>query len=670
MLHQLQAVLDRWIGIYCETERDHALMTERVRAFIPRMPWLYAILIVNLSGLLISLRGPFTDLIAGGVFLLCVLSLRLIHWMRMPGRTLSRTQTIRELRHICLIGAIVCTAYCAWTFVIYLQSDVQDRDHIVLFGSLAALGCSFALSPLPSAAKIPLFFLALPLAALLLLSGRVPLVGMGLTLVTLIYVANRLIDAQNVTFGNLVKSRFDIEVEKRRAELAEHTALEERSHATKIANTDFLTGLANRRSLLAAIDRACEAKEPTTFALVDLDGFKAINDTFGHGAGDALLVEAGRRLKELVEPWGMVARLGGDEFALLLRGCPEKSAREVVVEAIRLLRKPHSCDGRTLVISACAGVAFPEPGGSDPTQTIRMADIALFEAKRKGRDRLEFFSPELEKDVKRRTEIEIALRSPGIEHDIELAYQPILDVATMEVASFEALARWRHSELGWISPSEFIPITEQIPVIEKITDDLLRRAADEAARWPKSVLLSFNLSAVQLCSEHSADQILDVVRRQGLDPARLQIEVTETALMADFDAARRSLSRLHREGVRLVLDDFGAGYASISYLREMRFDAIKLDGSLITAAANADGYPLLKGVIELCKAVELPCVAEHVETEASLLMLRALGCRYAQGFWLARPMSAEAARDMALSNLIPFGPARILKQQMGTAKAN
>lgn len=660
--------MDRWIGIRCDTERDHALTTERVRAFIPRMPWLYAILIVNLCGLLISLHNPLTNLVEVGAFLLGVLSLRLLHWMRMPGRTLTRSRTLRELRHICLIGAVVCIAYCAWIFAIYTQADIADRDHIVLFGSLAALGCSFALSPLPSAARLPLFLLALPLALLLVSSGRIALVGMGLTLMTLIYVVDRLVCAQNETFVNLVKSRFDIEVEKRRAELAERAALEERSQATKIANTDFLTGLANRRSLLTAIDRAGDTEEPTTFALLDLDGFKAINDTFGHSAGDALLVEVGRRLKELVEPLGMVARLGGDEFALLLRGCPRKDAREVVAEAIRLLRKPHSCDGRTLFISACAGVAFPEAGASDPTQTIRMADIALFEAKRKGRDRLEFFSAELEKDVSRRTEIEIALRSPGIEQDIELAYQPIIDVATMEVVSFEALARWRHSELGWISPSEFIPITEQIPVIEKITDDLLRRAADEAAGWPKSVRLSFNLSAVQLCSNDSADQVLDIVRRQGLDPARLQIEVTETALMADFDAARRSLLRLSREGVRLVLDDFGAGYASISYLREMRFDVIKLDGSLITT--SADGYPLLKGVLELCKAVGLPCVAEHVETEASLLMLRALGCRYAQGFWLGRPMTAEAAREMARSKLIPFRPARILKQQMRSAKAN
>ena len=664
MLFKARRVIDKWIGIHCKTDRDYGLMTERLDAMVSRMPWLYAILIVNLGGLLISLRRPVNPLIAAGIFLFILLSIRLIHWVGLSRRSFTREQSLKELRHICLIGLFVCAAYCLWTFALYEQLGDDGRNHVVLFGSLAALGCSFALTPLPFAAKVPLFLLALPLAFLLISTGEIAYVGMGVTLITLIYVMTRLIDAENLTFRRLVNSRFDIEVEKHRAELAERTALEERTHATTIANTDFLTGLANRRSLLSAINRACDAREATMVALLDLDGFKTINDTFGHSTGDALLIEVSRRLRDLLEPWGIVARLGGDEFALLLRSRSEEVARDVVEQAIQRLGEPHSCEGRELVVSACAGVAFTPAGESDPTQTIRMADIALFAAKRKGRQRMEVFSPELEREIKRRAEIEVALRSPGVESEIELAFQPILDLATMEVTSFEALARWRHSELGWIPPSEFIPITEQIPVIEKISEGLLTRACKEALHWPETVSLSFNLSAIHLCSNGAAERIIEVVRRANLDTARLQIEVTETALMGDFDAARRSLAQLRAEGVRLVLDDFGAGYASISYLREMQFDAIKLDGSLITAANGVQGHPLLKGVIELCRAVGLPCVAEHVETEGSVGMLRDLGCQFAQGYWLARPMSAQSARQLTESGLVPFGPARILKQQM------
>ena len=659
--------LDALIGLKTTSERERAMLDEMVSALIPRMPWLYAILMVNLGGLLVSLKDPMTPLAAAGVVLLLVMAGRLIHWWGLRGRPVSRIDSVSELRAVFLIGMVVCCIYCVWVMVIYVHVFSEDRNHIVMFGSLAALGCSYALSPLPSAARIPLFVLSLPLAVLLTTAGDAHHVGMGVTLLTLIFVSERLIDTQNGTLKRLVYSRLDGEIEKKRAESAEQSAIAERSMARKLADTDFLTGLANRRALLAAIDwHSRHGRGPVAVALLDLDGFKPINDTFGHVTGDDLLVEVSRRLKEVVGPAGLVARLGGDEFALLLYGFSEAGATELVANAIAKIASPHPHEGRVLIVSACAGIACTEDGGTDPTQTIRMADIALFTAKRRGRGQTEVFSSALERDAKRRAEIELALRSPGVEHEIDVAFQPILDLTTMEVCSFEALARWRHSDLGWIAPSEFIPITEQISIVQPISEALLRRAAAEAARWPARIKLSFNLSAVHLCSDGSAQQIIELIEAEGLDPRRLQIEVTETALLADFDAARRNLSHLRSRGVRLVLDDFGAGYASISYLREMQFDAIKLDGSLLTAAASdRGGLPLLKGVLDLCGAVGLPCIAEHIETEEQVAVLGRLGCRYGQGFWLARPMSADNARQVARGEIIPFAPARALKKRAG-----
>jgi diguanylate cyclase (GGDEF)-like protein len=664
MITRAIALLDKAIGLSGGSERAETLMAETLSAFFPRMPWLYAILMVNLSGLLVSLRGPFTTFTAGGVLILLVLALRLVHWTRLPGRKQSRAQIANELRNVFLIGVLACVAYCSWLFGLYLRSTTDDRNHIVLFGSLAALGCSFALSPLPSVAKVPLLLLALPLAILLISTAEIAFVGMGLTLLTLIFVANRLIDVQSGTFRRLVNSRLDVEMEKRRAENAERSAIRERSTARKLADTDPLTGLPNRRALLSKLELSSRGNiNRFAVALIDLDGFKPINDTFGHVTGDALLIEVSRRLQSVVESIGLVARLGGDEFALLLEDCGEKDVQAVVAEAIAEISQPYVHEGRTLCVSACAGIACGEPDAIDPTKSIRMADIALFSAKRQGRGLLELYSGSIETEVARRAEIELALRAPGVERDIDLAFQPILDLKTMEVRSFEALARWSHSELGWISPSEFIPISEQISLVELLTRSLLRRAAAEAFSWPQSILLSFNLSAVELCSEGSAEQILDLVRTEGLAPSRLQIEVTETAILADFDAARRNLAKLRREGVILVLDDFGAGYASISYLREMKFDAVKLDGSLLTAATpERGGLPLFRGVVDLCRAVSLPCVAEHVESEAQVAMLRELGCEFGQGYWLAPPMSAESARQLLTSSIVPFGPARLLRQ--------
>lgn len=667
---KVAALFDDALGLGGRSERDHALRVETLHAFLPRMPWIYAILIVNLSGLLAATHDSLTYLTSAGVVLLVVLAVRLVHWTLLPKRSLSETDVGKELRNIFIVGALLCTGYCLWTFALYAQSDIEDRNHIVLFASLAALGCSFALSPMPSASKMPLYLLALPLAVLLISTRQIAFMGMGATLLTLIYVALRLIKAENVTFRRLVNSRFDLELEKRRAEGAERSALRERSLARKLAETDVLTGLANRRALLGKIEAHARGRvERLAVALVDLDGFKPVNDTFGHGAGDALLVEISQRLRAIIDPLGTVARLGGDEFAVLLPDCDETDARAVIAEVMAEIERPCRYEGRTLRVSACAGIACGLADEHDPTKPIRMADIALFAAKSNGRGKLEVYMHELETEIARRAEIEIALRGSQIEEEIDVAFQPILDLEALEVRSFEALARWKHSKLGWISPSEFIPISEKISALEILTPILLRRASTEASRWPARIRLSFNMSAVELCSERSADQIIDLVSGGGLDPRRLQIEVTETAILADFDAARRNLAALRERGVLIVLDDFGAGFASISYLREMQFDAVKLDGSLLTAATpEAGGIPLLRGVLELCRSVGLPCVAEHVETEDQVAMLRHLGCTYGQGYWLAPPLSAESAHQLAHSELIPFGPARMLKQRTPTTR--
>ena len=652
-------LLDRWIGLPHDTERDRVFLIEKLAAFIPRMPWIYAILLVNLGGLLVSLSWKVPYLLSAGIAMFVVLGARLTHWWRMPQQALTYQRALRELRRLFLLGNILSACYCIWILSIYRQSSGDARNHIIMFGSLAAMGCAYALSPLASAAKVPLYALALPLALVMIGSGKTVHMAMGLTLVTLIFVTLKLIRAQNLTFTRLINSRFDIELAKQRAESAERRAMVERSLARKLADTDVLTGLANRRALLAEIDRRSHEREGAiAIALLDLDGFKVINDTFGHSTGDELLIEVARRLCDLTRDEGaMVARLGGDEFAILLHHNSHADAELIVASAIERIAEPYSHRQRNLTVSACAGIAFRDRAEIDPAHTIRMADIALFSAKRKGRGVAEIFSRSLEMDAKRRAEIELALRAPGVENDIELAFQPIVDLTSMRVCSFEALARWRHSELGWISPSEFIPITEQISVVEHISEALLSRAAAEAVRWPASIRLSFNLSAVQLCSDQSAQRILDLIAEAGLAPSRLQLEVTETALLGDFDAARRNLSLLAEAGVRLVLDDFGAGYASISYLREMKFDAIKLDGSLVAAATvDRGGMQLLKGVLDLCRAVGLPCVAEHVETDEQVASLRLLGCQFGQGYWLARPMPAEDAQRVATAEVIARTP--------------
>jgi diguanylate cyclase (GGDEF)-like protein len=502
-----------------------------------------------------------------------------------------------------------------------------------------------------------LLLLAFPLAVRLVISSEPAHIGMGLSLILLTFVTLRLLSIHNLGFTQLVQSRSEIEDERKRAQAAERTAIEEKAKVRKVADTDSLTGLANRRAFLAALEAAAAEAGggQIAVALIDLDGFKPINDTFGHATGDAVLVEVSARLKRSAGARAFVARMGGDEFALLLRCRGKGDAVRIAERVCAELQKTYRVDGREFRISGCCGVTVHRPSAGDLTQALKRGDTALYSAKQEGRGKVALFSPQMEAGNRRRLLIERSLRERSTQAAIELRYQPIFDLQTMQLRSFEALARWRHPELDWISPAEFIPIAEQINVIEQIGEKLLARAAAEAASWPDPVRLSFNLSAVQLCSLAAGRKVLRIVEEHGLDPVRLQVEVTETSLLADFDAARRNLRILREAGARIVLDDFGAGFASISYLREMNFDAIKLDGSLVTSAAESEpALRLLKGVLDLCASLGVPCVAEHLEDEAQIALLRKLKCRYGQGYGLSLPLEAGAARQLAQAKLFPL----------------
>jgi predicted signal transduction protein with EAL and GGDEF domain len=347
--------------------------------------------------------------------------------------------------------------------------------------------------------------------------------------------------------------------------------------------------------------------------------------------------------------------MGGDEFALLLRCRGEAGAMAIGERISAALRAPYRVEGREVRISGCCGITVHRPGCPELVNALSRGDAALYSAKQTGRGCVALFSNEMEQVGRRRAALERALRDPDIHESIELAFQPIIELDTMQLRSFEALARWTHPELGQIPPAEFIPLAEQINVVEQIGEKMLGKAAEQAALWPEAIKLSFNLSAVQLCSVGSARRVLKTMEQHGLDPVRLQIEVTETSLLVDFKAARRNLTVLRAAGARIVLDDFGAGFASISYLREINFDAIKLDGSLVTAAAETEAsLRLLKGVLELCASLGVPCVAEHVEDERQIELLRRLNCRYGQGYALSEPLSGEAAAALARGRLLRF----------------
>jgi diguanylate cyclase (GGDEF)-like protein len=514
---------------------------------------------------------------------------------------------------------------------------------VMLFGGLTAIGVAYGLTSLPAAARIPLILIIVPISVLALLSTEAKVAAAAFGLVVVAALTMRLLISQSRRFTYVVSSRSAIERER---ELVKDAHQE----AVVAATTDFLTGLPNRRAFVAALDMiAVEDGPESSFAvaILDLDRFKIANDTFGHGAGDQLLREVAARLLRTVGKSGLVARLGGDEFGILLPDVGRaKDARSFGRKILEGVNGPVFIEGRQLVASACCGLAVSRRReNKSPSRIMADADLALYQAKEDPAGKLAVFEHRMEAPRRRRAQIEAALSSPDDRGEFDLVFQPIFDLRTGAVIAHEALARWNHPELGAVPPSEFVPIAERLNVIDDINGQLMAMAFVTAREWEPGIKLSFNLSAIQLCSTGTAKAVLLALKSAGLGAERLQVEVTETALLADFERARESLTELRSAGATIVLDDFGAGYASIGYLRELRFDQIKLDGGIVTAAQHGiDGKRLLRAVIGLCDILGVSTIAEHVESPDLLKLVIDLGCSCAQGYWLMPPVSKEELR--------------------------
>ena len=644
-----------------ETVSGRILLEERFRALQRQVPLLYVVIFSNMVGLYLAAGGRFESLLDFPLLVGALIVIRVAHWLRVRNRTLAPERILNELRKMLLFAVVFSVAFCAWSFSLMATRPSTDHDFIILFASLAAIGCAYGVSRYPAAACTPLLLLGIPLSGRLIFTSDAAHVAMGVGLFSIILVLLRQLGLHDEGFRELVESRTAVTLERERAQRAERLAKAEKAKARLIADTDPLTGLANRRAFLRALGRRAAAliRSPKGFALamVDLDGFKPINDTFGHAAGDRVLEGIGSRLARAAGDGALIARTGGDEFALLLPRVRSMTGADSAGAAIcAALQEPFLVDGREFRVSGCCGLTLLQPGDCEVEEALIRADTALYRAKESGRSGVAVFTPEMHEIHRRRILVEQALRLPATLDRIGLVFQPITDLATGELKAIEALARWHDETLGRIPPDQFIPIAEQINVIEHISDKLLAEAAAQAARWATAVRLSFNVSAVQLCTAGSAHRLLAVLDRARLDPARLQVEVTETALLADFEVARENLQALRGAGARIVLDDFGAGHASISYLREMQFDGVKLDGALIdTIGESLRSRRLLKGVLDLCEALGLPSVAEHIETEEQLRLLRELGCKEGQGFLLSPPLHAEAAAALAAPKLAVIG---------------
>ncbi|MBB3564191.1 diguanylate cyclase (GGDEF)-like protein [Rhizobium sp. BK512] len=403
------------------------------------------------------------------------------------------------------------------------------------------------------------------------------------------------------------------------------------------ANHDSLSGLLNRQGLLALLEevQGTDLAQPRLY-LVDLDGFKAVNDAWGHAVGDDLIRIVSNALVACHPEVVAAARLGGDEFALVQIG--SAAPGEIEATILALFAEPFKIDGRTIEVGASIGAAARD-GDLPPLELLRRADMALYRAKENGRGRAIEYDPELDRERQKVAEMEALLKSAISDGAIEAFFQPLVSAATGAVTGLEALARWR-TPTGNISPEIFIPLAERCGLIDALGTLMLKTSIEHAKSWP-GLALSVNVSPVQLCNPEFAAEVISLLQGLDFDPKRLTLEITEGVLMTNPDQARRSIDHLKQVGIKFALDDFGCGYASIGALRQFGFDRMKIDRSLVSALdQSSNGADVLRATISLATALQIPVTAEGIENAHQAEILREAGCDQLQGYLIGKPMSA------------------------------
>ena len=635
-----------------------ALLREQYRSLTVLVPFLYVVVLVTTLLLTFATRDIATPLVTVGLPLpmLCVVVSRMFHWVK--ARKSVEVKTTRAMRRDMLNTTILGPAL-TFGFTIIASISIPHGESVtkllvLVFVWIAAMACAFCLFALPRAALLVVLSSSLPLAGVFISQGTEIMTLLALVLLMISGLIGYMLKENFRNFAEIVHSRFALAEKRRQADSARRDAEAARDAATATAQTDPLTGLPNRRHFeLMLAERTREfalAQVPFAVGMLDLDGFKPVNDVYGHATGDAVLREVADRLRLALLGGGRLARMGGDEFAVIVEGvgtAAEAIARGHEIQAHFL--RPFFVGSTAIRLNTSCGFCLHESASDDPGRLLDRADMALYRGKGAGRGGVAVFDVVDENLALERARIEAALRAAVASETIEVHFQPIVDLKSGRIHGFESLARWTDPDLGSISPSVFIPLAEQIGLIEDITDQLLRKAARHAADWPESISLSFNISPEQLSKPRAGANIVEILAEAGLPVARFEAEVTETAIMRDLDGAKLTIEFLRAAGARVALDDFGTGFSSLNQIRLLSLDRIKIDKSFVDDICDDPRIAtLVRSLIDMCRSLDLDCVAEGIEKQDQLLALKLDGCHWGQGFLISRPVTPDAARVLAL----------------------
>jgi diguanylate cyclase (GGDEF)-like protein len=624
-------------------DTDTDLVRSQLQAVGRQIPLLYFILFVNTLAVTVthvhSAPAWLSIYAPGALCTLCVV--RCIRWWRARHRVLTPDKAVPEVRKLVWLSSTFGIAFTTWSLMLLPYGTAYEQAQVAFYMATTVVGCVFCLMHLRVAALLLLSIVILSFSTFLVFTGSPVFIAMAIDMTLVGLALAFIIELYYRTFSGVVYAQRELQASQEKTQRLSDENF-------RLASIDSLTDLPNRRSFFASLRALSEQALATgggfNVGLIDLDGFKQVNDIYGHASGDLVLQEVGLRLLALAEPGIFFARLGGDEFGVLAQHTQSNETLfELGQRICDSLSQPYRVAGNIAELSGTIGwAAFPD-AGKTVTQVFERADAALYVGKESRRGTAVIFSTEHETRIRRSSLVTQELRHAELESELFLEFQPISDVVTRRTIGLEALGRWHNPRLGAVKPEEFIRIAERTEIILRITEVLLHKALAEVPHWPSELYLSFNLSAIDISTSARARRLIDIVAASGVPPHRVSFEITETALTRDFEQARSALTMIKQAGCRVSLDDFGTGYSSLSYVHRLPFDSIKIDRSFMTDVdSNSASKKIVKSVLDLCKNLGLECVVEGLETSSQAEVVKALGARAVQGYLFSRPMRSGA----------------------------
>ena len=611
------------------------LLKAQFIALSRQLPMMYFVLLVNTWALSFThwASAPGWLTLSIPLVLTLVCGARSVLWWRLNGRLPTEPVIRAMLNRTNRLAVFIALAFTAWSLALYPYGGPYAQAHVAFFMGITVIVCIFCMMHLLPAALITTLVVDVAFVVFFASTQNPTFIA---TAINILLVSLALLVVLQNNYRNFTRL---INVQAQTEQLSNDNL--------RLANQDSLTGLPNRRQFFATLEQALALArvEGSSLAvgIADLDGFKPVNDLYGHGVGDKLLALVGERLARLASPTVHVARLGGDEFALIIGGNLDQQGLQAFGRDLcQQLQADFVLTGVPIQISATLGVAVYPQTAASAAQLFEYADYALYQGKRQSPGAMCLFSTAHHEQLHRDAMTEQALRRANLEAEFYLQFQPIIDACSQATVAFEALARWTSPELGEVSPARFIPVAERSGLITRLTLPLLRKALEQARAWPAAVRLSFNLSVHDCASCDNVGAIVDAIRGSGFDPGRLDLEITETAIVQDMAQMQSAIAYFRQLGCGISLDDFGTGYSSLSQLHALALTKLKIDRSFVSDIHNNPAsYKIVKSLVALTVDMGLECVIEGVETEQEMAALSGIGCTLVQGFLFSRPMAFE-----------------------------